>query len=414
MGWGLTFISPDHAASCVLASLQLPAHCAATACCCMQGAPPCWWDAEVVATLAHATTILHALGCAAQSSAAWVSGGVCPGMTSAQTQSWADVGLYSPPVLSAVGQEGVSTSPQAVPLTPMGLLLCTMKASTSSHHFYYISIPILSMNKEPLDKNRISDALELSMLDCSHQHCLKDQHSQSGYHHVAHLQPRLVSPLPSKSSECARPVSGPSGVWRTLLHCQGVQSQLLVSHWACSWVQWCDCLGQLLSGGQEERSSWINHSHNVCASGSHHSSSLWGPPDWTGNMGIITVCPQRWGTAGNSSGFESSIASILSGLLDIIKDCPLLGTLLWPCPDPVVEAGCSQVGEANRMGPEQACLFAGVHGRLGAHFVPAVLVESAVWRDVGGNREWLWWPQLAAPPGWPAVCPVRKPCDHCI
>lgn len=38
----------------------------------------------------------------------------------AQTQSGADVGLYSAPVLSAMGQEGVSTSPQAVPLILIG------------------------------------------------------------------------------------------------------------------------------------------------------------------------------------------------------------------------------------------------------------------------------------------------------
>ena len=89
----------------------------------------------------------------------------------AQTQSGADMGLYAAPVLSAVGMGG-SISPQAVPLIPMGPLHShTMKASTSSHHCYYISTPVLSMNKHLLGKNRISVALGLSTLDCSHRHC---------------------------------------------------------------------------------------------------------------------------------------------------------------------------------------------------------------------------------------------------
>lgn len=94
---------------------------------------------------------------------------VCQG--DAQTQSGTDVELYSAPVLSAVGTGG-SISPQAVPVILMGpLLLHTMKASTSSHHCYYISTLILSMNKQLLGKNRISVAPGLATLDCSLRHC---------------------------------------------------------------------------------------------------------------------------------------------------------------------------------------------------------------------------------------------------
>lgn len=134
-GWGLTFTSPVHAASCVIASLQLPpCPCAVLQhASCSRLLARCRCRGSL-SSHHHSSACPQTL-CSAQSSL----GGrwslprdllLCQGNT--QTQSGADVGLCSVPVLSDVGTGG-SISPQAVPVISMGLLLLhTMKASTSS------------------------------------------------------------------------------------------------------------------------------------------------------------------------------------------------------------------------------------------------------------------------------------------
>lgn len=54
-GWRLTFISPVHAASCVLTPLQLPP-CPREV---LLQPPPCWWDADVLAATTPLPPPLH-------------------------------------------------------------------------------------------------------------------------------------------------------------------------------------------------------------------------------------------------------------------------------------------------------------------------------------------------------------------
>lgn len=116
------------------------------------GCPACSQDVDIVAALVYGTTPPCTLRFVGQPSAAWVAEGACPRISSArETQSgqmWGRPGALVSPALSALGA-GRSTSPQAVPLITMEPpFSLTMKASTSSYHCYFISTPILGMNKQ--------------------------------------------------------------------------------------------------------------------------------------------------------------------------------------------------------------------------------------------------------------------------
>jgi len=241
--WGLTFVSPVHTVSCVLASLELPAspwavlpQAAATrTLLLLAGETQRPWHPQLPPPLLRLPSdVVHSPTQPGRQTEPAQGSSPLPGRCTDPQQGRR--GVYSAPVLSAVGMGG-SVSPQAVPVVPMGpLLLHAIKASTSSHHCYYISTHLMSIKKQLLGKKHYLSCSGALNTVCNHGHCKRINARNKDVGTIPICSP--VHPLPSNSFECASPVPGPARVWKTPVHCQGVQPQRWVPHCACSWVGW--------------------------------------------------------------------------------------------------------------------------------------------------------------------------------